>query len=51
MKRESGNQRARMANSDPPDEINDGEAPSDRDVYAPNAHAHSKKNRYRVKKD
>jgi hypothetical protein len=34
-----GNQRASVANADPPHEIDNGEAPADRDVDAPNPHA------------
>ena len=34
-----GNQRARVADSDPPDEIDDGKSPADRNVDAPDADA------------
>ena len=37
-----GNQRAGVADTDPPNKINDGEAPSDRDGHAPNTHAFDK---------
>ncbi len=37
-----------MANSDPPDEINDGEAPSHGDVYAPNSYADGEEDGYRI---
>ena len=34
-----GNQRAGVANTDPPDEVDDGESPADGDVDAPDADA------------
>ena len=32
-------QRSGVADTDPPDEVDDGESPADRDVHAPNANA------------
>ena len=37
-----GDQRAGVADTDPPDEVDDGEAPADRDVDAPDADAPEK---------
>ena len=34
-----GDERAGVANADPPDEVDDGEGPADRDVDSPDAHA------------
>ena len=38
--KDRGNQSARVADSDPPDEVNDRKAPSDRNLNAPDSHAH-----------
>ena len=45
-----GDQRAGVADPDPPDEIHDGEAPSDGDVYAPNPHANGEEDGDRIEK-
>ena len=37
QKQDGGNQGPGVANADPPDEIDDGKAPADRDVDSPNA--------------
>ena len=37
-----GDQRAGVADTDPPDEIDDGKAPADGNIDAPNAHADDK---------
>src|SRR6185312_2086047 len=39
QQQDGGNQRARMADTDPPHKIDDGEAPSDGDGDAPDSHA------------
>src|SRR6266851_3237158 len=39
QEKNSGDQRAGMADTDPPDEIDDGESPADRNVDAPNSDA------------
>ena len=37
QQQDGGDERAGMADADPPDEVGDGKAPGDRDVDAPNA--------------
>ena len=39
QQQDRGDQRAGMADADPPDEVDDGEAPADRNVDAPDADA------------
>ena len=50
QQQDCGNQRAGMSDPDPPDEINDGEAPSNRDVHTPNPDANCEKDSHRVEK-
>ena len=40
-----------MPDSDPPDKIHDGEAPSNRDVHSPNPDANRKKNSHCVEQN
>src|SRR5258708_31112792 len=48
-KEDRGNQSARVADSDPPDEVNDRKAPCNRNLNAPDPHAHSEEVRDGIK--